>query len=125
MGTQRIEGQVINTSQQMGLASLPDNINVHVGATPTLITDPAESDPNNNSSRYLILNVEKGSFRIQVGDTTGTIGAFAVPSANVTDGSSTLGLEEFEIYVFTAPDKFTVVGSAADSVLTYSWVTGS
>lgn len=117
----KIEGQLINTSQQMGLASLPDYINHYVGASPQVISDPREN-AGNNAASYMIVNVEKGSFRIQVGDTTATIGSYEVPSSLVDDGTGSLPLEEFETYVFTSPDKFTIVGSASDAVLTVGWL---
>ncbi len=112
-----IEGALVNNAQQMGLASIPQEINVHTGATPTAL-----SKPSNRKVNYLIIHVEVENFRCQVGDTTATIGGFQIPNAPVTDGSGTLALEEGEIYVFTAPAVFTLVGQSANSVLTYAWV---
>lgn len=113
----RIEGQLVNSAQNMGLASMPDYIDHYVGAGPHLIENP---DPEN--MKYVIVDVESGSFRMQVGDTTGSIGAYAVPASDVTDGSGTFSLEEFEKYVFTAPNEFTVVGNGGGAVITVSWL---
>lgn len=119
---ERIEGAIVSSVQQMGLATLPSYINHYVGAGPTLIEDPAAANPDDSNSRYVIISVEKGSFRIRPGDATATIGAYAVPAGDVLDGTGTLPLEEFEIYVFSAPDNFTIVGSAGDATLTVAWI---
>lgn len=111
------QGALVNNAQQMGLASIPEFINVHTGNTPTALTRPAD-----RSVQYLLIHVEFENFRCQVGDTTATIGAYQIPTADVTDGTGTLALENGEIYVFTAPTAFTVVGETANSVMTYAWV---
>lgn len=120
----KLEGQLINSSQQMGIASIPQFINHYTGATPILIEDPRDLDSNSNdlASAYMMVSVESGSFRMQVGDTTGTIGAYAVPSSDTTDGTGTFPLEEFEVYVFTSPNKFTVVGNSGNAVITVAWL---
>lgn len=113
----RIEGQLVNSAQNMGLASLPDYIDHFKGVGPHVIENPFP-----DQSKYMILDVEKGAFRLQTGDTSGTIGAYAQPAATLTDGTGTLALEEFETYVFTSPNKFTVVGQNATSILTVAWL---
>lgn len=123
MGDQ-LEGQLVNNSQQMGIASIPEFINHYKGASATLIEDPRDADLGTDqfASHYMMISVEAGSFRMQVGDTTATIGAFAVPSATITDGTGTFPLEEFEVYVFTSPNKFTIVGNSANAVMTVAWL---
>lgn len=113
----RIEGQLLNSAQNMGLASIPEYINHYVGADVTLIENP---DPDN--SKYVIIDVEVGSFRAQVGDKTATIGAYAIPNADVVDGTGTLAFEEYETYVFTAPNSLTVVGNSGAATLTVAWL---
>lgn len=115
------EGQLVNTSQQMGLASIPKFINHYVGAGPTFIEDPNNNTQTDNSSKYVILTVESGSFRLQLGDTTGTISS-GVPGSTQTDGEGSFPLEEFEVYVFTAPDGFTIAGNDGSAILTVGWL---
>lgn len=113
----RIEGQLVNSAQNMGLASLPNYINHYKGVGPHLVTNPFP-----DAAKYMIIDVEAGSFRLQPGDKTGTIGPYSIPSGTLTDGTGTFALEEFETYVFTTPNELTVVGNSAGAILTVAWL---
>lgn len=57
-----LESQNVLNSGQLGLISLSDNINHHIGTTVKLLSKP------DSLSSVLVLAVENGSFRIKLGD---------------------------------------------------------
>ncbi len=114
MGT-TAEGQLINTAAQMGLSTIPEEINHKTNGTTAFLLEKPEG------ASYLILHIENESFRAKVGDHTGTL-TYATPSADVTDGTGTFLLEELEIYVFTPPKKLTLVPQSLGALITYAWV---
>lgn len=109
------EGQALNTSHSMALMSVSNSINHLYGNTATAITKPTGS-----SYTVLVLHVESGSFRLQLGDTTGSISA-SDPSASVTNGTGSMKLLQDAPMAITAPATFTVIGSSGTDILTYYW----
>jgi len=57
-----LESQHVQSSGELGVISLSDNINHHVGTTVKLLAKP------DSEFSVLVLAVEEGSFRIKLGD---------------------------------------------------------
>ena len=104
-----------NWPRDLGVVPLPQEIDQVVGTAVTKLTRPAKAE-------VLVLVVEKNTFRVKPGDWVSTPLSGAAPGASITDGTGSLLLPEGSRWVLSAPDKITVVGSAAGSILTYYWV---
>ncbi len=115
-------GQNINPPDVLGLISLSDVMDSVIGVSATVLTRPgAGSGPYSETPKSLVLSVEAGSFRIQIGDTHTTI-SHTAPVATTSDGSAGLLLVEGAPMAVTAPSKVTVIGSDAADILTYWWI---
>lgn len=110
-------GQRVLPAEALGALPIPDTVDCVVGATATLLTRPT------NARTALVLLCDKGGFRVRLGDyhASGMPGAIN-PGASVTDGSAGVLVAEGASVVLGAPEKITVKGYAADSVLTYYWL---
>jgi hypothetical protein len=115
--------QRVNAPEHIGAISIGD-INHVVGQTATALTRPSNesSSPFSETPKTLYMQVESGSFRVQIGDTHETL-TYAPPVASVSDGSGSLLIFPGMVPpYYTAPSTVTVVGSSASDVLTYWWV---
>ena len=109
-----LEGQIIANAHQLGVIGISNEVNHLYGNTATNIT-------NDDSKGVLVLIVESGTFRYQLGDTTGTISA-SDPGASVTDGSGSFKIPDTGPIALSAPSSFTVIGTGATDILTYYWL---
>ncbi len=116
------KGQRVNAPEHIGAVSIGD-INHVVGNTAVALVRPTGgTGPYNDSPKTLYMQVEAGSFRVQIGDTHGTL-TYTAPGGSVSDGSGSLLIFPGMVPpFFTAPGTVTVVGADANSVLTYWWV---
>ena len=105
-------GQLVNTTSQMGLAIIPENISHRTGGTDSFVLERPDG------ATMILLHIESDSFRMRAGDHTLV---YATPAADVLDDGTWL-LEELELYVFTAPKKLTIVPEKAGAILTFAWI---
>lgn len=111
-----LEGQDVSDAKELEVVSLSNVINHVQGAGAAVLTKPS-----GGFNSTLVLHVESGNFRVQIGDKSGTITA-AAPAGSVTDGSGSLKLQETEKIAITAPKKITVIGDGGSALLTYYWI---
>lgn len=82
--------------------------------------------PNNSELRQrpelLVIIVEVASARMHIGPSAPSELVETVPTENILDGSGTFPLTTGTIYVFSAPEEFTIKGIDGTAVVTYYWV---
>ncbi len=105
-------GQKQLSAEDLGLAMLGD-VNHVYGNTVELLEKP-------DGAVGILMHAESGNWRIKKGDDD-TLTA-TPPGAEVADGSGSWKLQETEKQAWQAATFFTVIGSSADSVLTYYWI---
>lgn len=114
-----LEGQRPMPPEATGASPVSDKIFHIVGTTATLLTKPL-------GAQTLYLTADKGIFRLRVGDHVADMPADPYPSASVTDGSGAFLLRAVGDYpqgmAIPAPNRVTVKGYSADSVLSYYWL---
>ena len=110
------EGGKQLTAEDLGLVLLGD-VNHVYGNTVTLLEKPT-------GVVGILFLAESGDWRIKKGDFSTGGGALTAtpPSADVEDGTGSWKLQETDKQAFQALNAFTVIGSAADSILTYFWI---
>lgn len=110
-----LNGQRVISPEDLGAVALSSDIQHVVGAADALLNRPT-------SMSVLVMEVESGSFRVQLGSEASSSMDSAAPAASVTDGSGSHKLVTGRTYVFSAPVSLMVVGSGSTAVLTYWWL---
>ena len=111
--TTNLHGQRPIAMEALGAIPVAGEIEHLVGVTKTTLTRPT-------GMKTLVLHVEAGAFRAQLGAGAGLTGA--APGASVTDGTGSLKLAAGSQTVLPAPATITVIGTSASDVLTYYWL---